>query len=387
MNRIYLDYAATTPLDPRVRAAMEPWYGVAGNPNSIHAEGQRTRGAIDESRRTVAHIFERKEEQIVFTPSATTANNLVLQGVIQRFKKLYAHITPEIIISPLEHASIYETARRLEREKEIVLTILSIDAQGRISLKELEEKISPRTALISIQWVNNETGLTQPIQEITEVIRAYRATHESAYPFFHTDAVQGMGHLATQEIKNADYITISTHKIYGPTGLGILILPEEPLLEPIIHGGGQENGWWSGTESVDRIVGGARALLYAVEEQEDRFKNLSHLYTYTKKELSTRIPGVSFYGADEFISPHVVSFRVPGVLRPDIALDLEGIAVSSGAACSQQNVAPSRIFQALGASAVSAQESVRVSFGNQTTQKDIDHLIDKIIIIEKRSTR
>ncbi|MFA7201699.1 MAG: cysteine desulfurase family protein [Candidatus Paceibacterota bacterium] len=385
-NRIYLDHAATTPLDPRVRTAMELWQKELGNPNSIHAEGQRIRGAIDESRRTVAHIFERDEKQVVFIPSATAANNLILEGVIKRFKRLYTHVTPEIIISPLEHASVYEVARRLEREQEIVLTILSIDEQGRISPKELREKISPRTALVSIQWVNNETGIIQPVKEIIEILREYRTTSESAYPFFHTDAVQGIGHGPHQDLLGIDYITLSAHKIYGPTGIGVLLIPQEPLLEPIIYGGGQENGWWSGTESVDRIVGCAHALSYVIEEQKDQFKNLLELYTYAKEVLQTRIPQVSFYGDDKFISPHILSFRIPGVLRPDIALDLAGIAVSSGAACSQQSVAPSRVLQVLGASVISAQESIRVSFGKQTTKKDIDQLIDRIIIIQERST-
>lgn len=384
MNRIYLDYAATTPLDPRVRVAMELWQKETGNPNSIHAEGRRMRGAIDESRRTIAQIFNRKEEQIVFTPSATTANNLVLQGVIKRFEKLYPQIIPEIIISPMEHASVYETVRRLEREEKIILTILSVDAQGIISLAELEKKISSRTALVSIQWVNNETGIIQPIEKITQIIQSYREKHENVYPFFHTDAVQGIGHIDIKQIQDAEYITASAHKIYGPTGIGILILPQEPLLDPIVYGGGQENAWWSGTESVDRIVGCAHACAWAVQEQVAQLQHMSQLCAHLKKELTTRIPDVFFYGGDSLISPHIVSFRVPYMMRLDIALDLEGIAVSSGSACSQQSVAPSRILQSLGASVIDAQESIRVSFGKQTTKQDIDQLIDKIIIIRER---
>lgn len=384
-KRIYLDYAATTPLDPRVAEVMRGAQKHTGNPNSIHREGQIMRGIIDQARHDVAKVFMREPEQIVFTPSATAANNLALQGVIKRFKKLFPNITPEIIISPLEHASVYETARALERDEEIILTMLAIDKNGQISPRELEEKLSTRTALVSIQWINNETGITQPIFAIAKIIQNYRAKNQTAYPFFHTDAVQGAGHLPLQEVQSTDYITISAHKIYGPTGAGVLCIPKEPLLDSFIHGGGQENGWWSGTESTDRIAGCALAITNAAAEQETQYKHFIALRSYAKKKLIEHIPEIIFYGMNEQACPHIISFYIPNVVRPDIALDLEGIAVSSGAACSQQSVAPSRVLQALGASITQAQESVRVSFGKQTTKEEIDTLVEKIGIIRERS--
>ena len=385
MTRIYLDYAATTPLDPQIADAMCEIQKHVGNPNSIHHEGQIMRGFIDEARRNVAQIFDRAEQNVVFVPSATAANNFVLQGVVKRFKKLYAHIIPEIIISAVEHASIYEVARMLEREKEIVLTILPVDAQGSISMQELREKISERTALISIQWVNNETGIMQNIKEIAKIVASYKEQNQSVYPFFHTDAVQGIGHLPMQDCKVVDFITISAHKIYGPTGIGVLLMPQEPLIDPVLYGGGQENGWWSGTESADRIVGCAKAIVEALNNQEEQMHHYAMLRSYAKEKLQAHSAGISFYGNEENVSPHIISFRIPQVLRPDIALDLEDIAVSSGAACSQQSVAPSRVLQAMGVSATYAQESIRVSFGKQTTKKEIDVLVDAIVTVQKRS--
>jgi cysteine desulfurase len=388
MNRIYFDYAATTPLDPRVRAAMEPYQkNLTGNPNSIHHEGQGARAAIDKSRQVVADIFKRAEEQIIFTPSATSANNLALQGIVKRFKKLYPHLIPEIIISPLEHASIYETARVLEREGEIILTLLTVNTNGQISLEELQEKISQRTALVSIQWVNNETGIIQPVEKIFEIMQTYRARHQTAYPFFHTDAVQGIGHLNIEKILNVDYITLSAHKIYGPTGIGVLIIPKEPLLEPIIYGGGQENNWWSGTESTDRIVGCGVAIKNALSEQQKESQHLKVLREYFIKQVSKHAPHIIVRGEDNIQSPHIVSLHIPESIRPDVALDLAGIACSSGAACSQQSVAPSRVLQALGASIQEAQESVRVSFGKQTTKEEIDILVNTFVAMEEHSKK
>ncbi|MCL5012154.1 MAG: cysteine desulfurase [Patescibacteria group bacterium] len=387
MTRIYLDYAATTPLDPHVAKAMHEAQEHTGNPNSIHQEGQIMRGFIDQARNDIAEVFSCTQEQIVFTPSATAANNLVLQGVVQRFKKLFPNITPEIIISPLEHASVYEVARALERDEEIILTILSVDTNGQISPRKLVEQISARTALVSVQWVNNETGIIQPTQEIIKVLHEYRAKHQTVYPFFHTDAVQGIGHVSLSEIQGSDFITISAHKLYGPTGVGVLVMLQNPLLDTLVQGGGQENGWWSGTESTDRIVGCAEAIKQILKNQDKETEHLKQLHTYTKEQLQKHIPHIQFYGSDEYTSPHIVSLYLPGVVRPDIALDLEGIAVSSGAACSQQSVSPSRVLQALGASITQAQESLRISFGKQTTKKEIDVLVEKLKLIIENSQK
>jgi cysteine desulfurase len=384
-SRIYLDYAATTPLDPRVVDVIQKTQAeIFGNPNSIHREGQVARAKIDEARRSVAEIFNRQEQDVVFTPSATVANNLVLQGVVKRFKKLYPDIIPEIIISPLEHASVYETARAMEREGIIKLHTLSIDTNGQISIDELRKEISQKTALVSVQWVNNETGIIQSIQEIAEVIKENRTKNQTPYPFLHTDAVQGIGHLPITDIANTDYATLSAHKIYGPKGIGVLLLPQDPLLDPIIYGGGQENGWWAGTEPTERIVGCATALAYAHHEQKKNYETLSKIRAYTIQKLHQCDTYERIIIREwKLISPHILSIQLFGITRPDIALDMRGIAVSSGAACSQQSVAPSRVLQMLGLSATEAQESVRISFGKQTTKKEIDDFVKCVDTIFK----
>lgn len=378
--RVYLDYAATTPLDRRVINAMQKIEMEAfGNPNSIHREGQIARTYIDEARRIIADIFMRREQDVVFTPSATAANNFVLQGIIKRFKKLHPDKTPEVIISPLEHASVYEVARALEQEALIKVHIVPINNNGEILIDELQKKISSKTALVSVQWVNNETGIIQPIREITRLIKKYHEENQTPYPFFHTDAVQGIGHLPIDNILGVEYTTISAHKIYGPKGIGVLLLPQEPLLSQIIYGGGQEHGWWSGTEATERIVGCAEAIKQATHEQKKDFEILSKRYAYTIQKLNQcSVRERIIIRNWKPISPHILSIQLRNTTRPDIALDQKGVAVSSGAACSQQSVSPSRVLRALGLSAQEAQESIRISFGKQTTEKEIDMFIKRL---------
>jgi len=384
MNRIYLDYAATTPLDARVRAQMERCQKLCGNPNSIHHEGQRVRAEIDTARRALAGVFGRDEQQVIFTASATTANNLVIHGVVERFKKLYPHLLPEIIISPLEHASVYEPARALERAGIIRLHLLPIHTDGTIEIEELKELLSEKTALVSVQWVNNETGIIHNVSEIIKAVSAFRTRTQSIYPYLHTDAVQGIGHVPSKEIEGADFISLSAHKVYGPTGVGVLCMPTHVLMEPIIYGGGQEYGWWSGTESVDRIVGCAHALMYALEEQKDAYTRLETLREYFIRRIQKYVPKIRICtSAWKHTSPHILSIHVCGIKRPDIALDMQGIAVSSGAACSVGSVVPSRTLQALGILDADAREMVRISMGKQTTQKEIDacvEVLQKIVL-------
>jgi len=386
-KKIYLDYAATTPVSPGVEKAMRPyWSARFGNAGSLHSFGQEAIGAVDQSREQIAKVIRADFREIVFTGSATEANNLAIRGVVRSWQE--AHLgsgkTPRIIVSSIEHASVLETARELEKEG-VGVIYLSVDEGGYINMKELEGSLSSDTILVSIMYGNNEIGTVQPIQKIAELVVRFRKDQKSSYPLFHTDAVQAFSYLPIymNELE-VDLATFSAHKMYGPKGVGVLFsrsLTTKNRLSPLATGGGQEFGIRSGTENVPLIVGCARAIEERERDRKKETVRVSALKKYCFQKLKLVHKNIQLNGPSlEEGLPHIlnVSFKEESANDLLIYLDLHDVAVSTGSACNARSPEPSHVLGALGLSAQRAERSVRFSFGSSTKKSEINRVASLI---------
>ena len=428
MKRIYLDYAATTPMDMKVKKAMAPYFsappaGGFGNPGSLHFFGQKAMTAVDESREKIAKAINADFREIIFTGSATEANNLALRGIVKKFKiKDLRFKIPRIIVSAIEHDSILETCRDLERE-EIEIIYLPVNKQGIIDLKKLKESLNERTVLVSIMCANNEIGIVQNIAGISKIIKDFKKENFfSKYPLFHTDAVQAFQFLDCDVNKlGVDLMTLSAHKIYGPKGIGTLYINSKlqtpnykqilnsknkiqnkktkiwdlgfgiwdlPVVKPLTTGGGQEFGLRSGTENVAAIAGFAKAVELVSNSRELENKRVRQLTDYFWRELKKLSPKAEINGLKDLRFmiydlrklPNILNVYFPNQNSQDllIKLDLNGIAVSSGSACSARATKPSHVLKAIGLSDKKIKSSLRFSLGKFTTKEEINRAL-KII--------
>lgn len=386
MKRIYLDYAATTPVDRRVSSAMEPFFSNEyGNPSSLHMHGQRARATVDNSRETVASLLNGDFRNIIFTGSATEANNMFLRGAVERSGEIFKK-TPRIIISAIEHESIYTTARNLEKRGDAEVIVIPVDENGLVSPQAIGDALTKETVLVSITYVNNEIGTVEPIEKIGEVIKKFRASqNNSFYPLFHTDAVQAFQYYSCDvKMLGVDAITLSPHKLYGPKGIGVLFVRDHKMISPCITGGGQEFGFRSGTEAVHAIVGCARALEIATTAREYEHNRTRTLLSEAWNNLAQGIPESRLNGlliTEGNRAPHIMNIFVPGWEKGDIvvALDQAGISVSAGPACSARSQEPSRILQEIGRSKEDALSSVRISIGRQTASHELEKAVRTIV--------
>lgn len=364
MSLIYLDYAATTPLDLRVEDAMRPYArGVFGNPSSLHTAGRQARAAVDDARETVAACLGARPAEILFTSGGTEANNLALFGVARALRARGTHI----ITTAIEHHALLAPCHALEREG-FRVTYLAPDHDGVIAPERVADAITPETSLVSVMYANNETGVIQPVAEIARHCRAQGV-------LCHTDAVQAAGALPLRvEDLPVDLLSLSAHKLYGPKGVGALYVRAGTRLQPLLYGGGQEYERRAGTENVAGVVGFATALALAGEEET--IPRLRHLRDRLEAAVLT-LPGSRRHGAcDRRLATHLnVGFTgIPAEMLV-MALDLEGIAISAGAACSAGAAEPSHVIRALGYDRIAAQEAVRFSLGRFTTDEEIEQVI------------
>lgn len=388
MKRIYLDYAASTPVDSRVLEVMQPYFSERfGNPGSLHSFGQEAIAAIDHARETIAGLIGAEFRDVVFTSSATEANNLALRGAVAEFKKKNPGVTPRVIVTSLEHESVLETVRDLANEG-VEVKYLPVDNHGYVSLKDIKELLDSHTALVSIMYAQNEIGTVQPIAEISQCVRNFRG--DRTFPLFHTDAAQAFQFLACNVHElGVDIMTLSSHKIYGPKGASALyvrgVSKKSHQLKSEITGGGQEFGMRSGTENVPAIVGFAKAAgLIAetgVREKENKkIKEFAHeLWAGIKKiypnaELNGEIDAAATPGdAKAARLPNILNIYFPDHHSEELLTkwDLAGLAASSGSACRSRAVTSSYVIEALGYSKERARSSVRFSLGRPTTAEDI----------------
>ncbi len=373
---IYLDYNATTPIDPRVLEEMVPYFTENyGNPSSIHSPGNIARAALDSARERVSSCLGVRPGEIVFTSGGSESNNFAIKGLAYALSGKGNHL----VTTAVEHASCLETFRFLERGG-FEVTYLPVDSFGLVSPEQFRDAITERTILVSCMYVNNETGVINPIREIGEVARERGV-------IFHTDAVQALGKM---EIDFAglpvDMASFSSHKICGPKGAGAVYVRKGIGLECFVHGGGQERGKRSGTENVAAICGFGFAcdLLRGEVERENR--RLEKLRNRLFEELSRSIEGVYLNGHPDARVCNTLNVGFPGTPGDSVVmnLDTEGVAVSTGSACSEGNVDPSHVLLAMGLEKQEALCSVRFSFGRFTREREIDKVGELLPAIVKR---
>ena len=395
MKKIYLDYAASTPVDSEVLRAMTPYFSERfGNPGSLHAFGQEAIAAVDHAREAITKALGADFRQILFTASATEANNLALRGAVQKFREACRKDgrapQPHIIISSIEHESVLETAHALECEG-VRVTYVPVGVRGIVDLKRIKESLTPETVLVSVMYANNEIGVVQPIVEIAAAIKEFResrgkegeAKKDTAYPLFHTDAAQAFQFLdCDAQALGVDLMTISSHKIYGPKGVGALYARDMKMLAPVIAGGGQEFGLRSGTENVPAIVGFAKAVELAASRRESEAKRITALRENLWNGIKKIFPKAEINGSEKENEklPNILNVYFPGHTAQDllVKLDLKGLAVSVGSACRSRAAEASYVIEALGHSKERAKASIRFSLGRPTTEKEIRNAL-KII--------
>ncbi len=368
-KKIYLDYAATTPVDEQVVKAMLPYFSEKfGNTMSIHGFGQEAKLVLEKSRETVADLMKAKPNEIIFTSSATESNNTVLKGIKGK----------HIIISSIEHLCIMRTAEWLE-DQGVKITRIPVDKNGLINPLDVKKAITKDTVLVSIIHASNEIGTIQDIEKIGKIC-------QQAGVLFHTDASQTFGKIPVDVNKmNIDLLTTSSHKIYGPKGVACLFIRQGVELTPLLHGGGQENGLRSSSVNISGIVGFAKACEIAKEkmgtENQRTIKLRDKLITNVLKIKNSYLTGHPVKRL-----PNSASFRFDFIEGESliIQLDLNGIAVSTGSACSSIRLKPSHVLLATGLTHGQAHGSVRISLGRQTTEKDIDYLIKVLPNIVKK---
>jgi cysteine desulfurase len=370
MDRIYLDYAATTPVDQQVLDAMLPYFGLEfGNPSSAHFFGQAAEGAIENARRTIKNLFNADGYEVIFTSGGSESDNLALRGAaLEQRKRLGA---TKILISSVEHDAISKTASQLQQKSGFIVEELRVDNDGLLDFDTFSSRLNKQTAVVSVIFGNNEIGTIYPIKEIA------RLCHEKGI-LFHTDAVQAAAHLKIDMKElDVDYLSISAHKLYGPKGIGLLLKKKFTPLLSQITGGGQESGLRAGTSNVPSIVGMTKALELTCNALDDENLRLEALRDRLITHVLKTIPDCQLTGEkQERLSNHA-SFVFEGLSGNDllIALDMAGFAVSSGSACKVGNPKPSEVLLALGIKPELALGSLRVTLGKFTTEEEIDSFL------------
>ena len=368
MKRIYLDYAATTPTHPEVVKAMLPYFtDIFGNPSSIYSYGQEAKGAIEEARTRVATLLGARSEEIVFTSGGTEADNFALKGVAFANESRGNHI----ITSAIEHHAVIESCKFLER-RGFKVTYLPVDEYGLVDPEGVRKAITDKTVLISVMHANNEIGTIEPIAEIGRIAREARV-------YFHTDAVQTVGHIPVDVNElGVDLLSISAHKLYGPKGTGALYIRKGTKLVSFMHGGEQERRRRASTENVPGIVGFGKAAELAQQEMIEEAERLTHLRDKLITGLLERIDHSRLNGHPINRLANNVNISVDFVEGESMCLnlDLEGICVSTGSACSSQSLEPSHVLLAIGLSHEQAHGSLRFSLGKWTTEDEIGRVLE-----------
>ncbi len=376
MRSVYLDYNATTPLDPKVREAMLPFLGdFFGNPSSIHHIGRKARSFLDDSRDRVSQIWKCKPSEVVFTSGGTESNSLGICGTARLLKPKGRHI----ITSAIEHHAVLHTVEYLVNKEDFEMTILPVDADGVVSTQDLENAIRDDTILVSIMAANNETGSIQPVSELGAICQKHKV-------LFHTDAVQWFGKEPFESIHqfNADLVSICGHKFHAPKGVGALFIKSPLLPDPILFGGGHENERRAGTENMSGIAGLVEAMEQFVTTPIFSRHDIQPLAD--RLALLTEIDGINLSSPISYKLANTISFTVSGTDSMTLlaALDMEGICASSGSACSAGSLNPSHVISAMGRSEEDANSLVRFSLGRETKEDEISFVLDKFPSIVER---
>jgi cysteine desulfurase len=369
---IYLDYQATTPMDPRVLEAMMPYFTHKfGNAHSrSHSFGWEAEEGVEKARAQIAKLIGADEKEVVFTSGATESNNLAIKGVAEFYKDRRNHIVTTVT----EHKCVLDTCRHLEQEG-FVVTYLPVQQNGLVDLDRLREAVTDKTVIVSIMAVNNEIGVIQPLAEIGKICREKGA-------FFHTDAAQAVGKIPLDvEAMNIDLMSISGHKIYGPKGIGALYVRRRPRvrLAAMIHGGGQERGFRSGTLPTPLCVGIGEACEIAMKEMDVEAKRLTKLRDRLLKGLQSKLTDIVVNGDLDHRIPGNLNISFAYVEGESLMMGIKNLAVSSGSACTSASLEPSYVLRALGVEEEMAHTSLRIGLGRFTTDHEIDTAVDELV--------
>ena len=372
MKRIYLDHAATTQLDKRVFEKMSPYFlEVYGNANSQHGFGRDAQKAVDEARDTIAKLIGAKPNEIYFTSGGTESDNWALRGTVKALKSKGNHV----IMSCIEHAAMLTTAKELEKEG-VEVSLIGVDSEGFINLDELKKAIRPTTILISCMYANNEIGTIEPIAEIVKIAKEHGI-------LVHTDAVQAMGAMDINVAElGVDMLSFSAHKFNGPKGMGALYIKNGIPMARLISGGHQERTRRGGTTNVPGVVGFAEALKLTKETMKEDTAYVASLRDRFIKRVEEEIPFSKLNGARDMAKrlPSNADFSFEFIEGESIlfSLDIDGIAVSSGSACSSGSLEPSHVLLAIGLSEEKAHGTIRFSFGKENTVEEVDYVVETL---------
>src|SRR5215831_1078897 len=367
MNRVYLDYNATTPVESEVLDAMLPFFSVEfGNAASIHTVGQRARAAVETARDQAAALLGARSQEIIFTSGGTESDNHAIFGIVRSAPGATKHV----ITTNIEHEAVLNTCQALEKDG-VAVTYLPVNADGVITADQVEEAIRPHTVLITVMHANNELGTVQPLAQIGRL-----ATQRDIY--FHTDAVQTAGKLVLDvNALGVDLLSISGHKLYAPKGVGALYIRGGSRLQQLLYGGHHQRGFRPGTENVPGIVGLGKAAELARHSLDADADRIGRLRDKLERGLASRISDSQINSVNAPRTPNTANLTFPGIEGEAlvIALDLKGISVSTGAACSSGAVEPSHVLTAIGRTAEEARASIRFSLGRHTTEAEIDYAL------------
>ncbi len=371
MNPIYLDYAATTPVDPRVVEKMQACLskeGLFGNPSSLHVYGREAREAVEEARAQVAAFISAEPEEIIWTSGATESDNLAIKGAVQLYQRKGKHI----ITMKTEHKAVLDTCQHLEK-KGYDVTYLAAEKNGLLNLNTFQAALRPDTVLVSIMHVNNETGVIQDINAIAQMT-------SSRGILLHVDAAQSAGKLAIN-LRDVpiDLLSLSAHKVYGPKGVGVLYLRKKPRVrvEPLIHGGGHEQGMRSGTMATHQVVGMGEAFYLAQKNLQSEYERITQL----RASFLTKLASITNMRMNSDLIngvPHILNISFDGMIADDLLNRLPMLAASSGSACLGKGTEGSYVLRAMGFNEDHARSALRFSFGRFTTQAEVDHAASSI---------
>ena len=369
---IYLDYQATTPVDPRVLEAMMPYFTYKfGNAHSrSHSYGWEAEEGVEQARAQVAKLIGADEKEIIYTSGATESNNLAIKGVAEFYKDRRNHIVTTVT----EHKCVLDTCRHLEQQG-FTVTYLPVQKNGLVDLEQLRAAVTDKTVVVSVMAVNNEIGVIQPLAEIGKICRAKGA-------FFHTDAAQAAGKIPLDvEAMNIDLMSISGHKIYGPKGIGALYVRRRPRvrLVAMINGGGQERGFRSGTLPTPLCVGLGEAAEICMKEMDAEAKRLTKLRDRMLKGLEAKLPEIYVNGDLDQRIPGNLNISFAYVEGESLMMGIKGLSVSSGSACTSASLEPSYVLRALGVDEELAHTSLRIGLGRFTTEQEVDTAVDELV--------
>lgn len=385
-QRVYLDNAGATPVSARAMNTMNQALGVFGNPSAIHKEGDTASRLLQSARNKIATVLNAHSYEVLFTGTGTESCNMAIFGTIEASSVS----KPHIITSLIEHPSVLEPIRHLEKEGKVRVTYLPVYENGVVRVQDFREALCEDTVLVSVMYANNEVGTLQPVKEIGRALDEWKREHErsfTAYPYFHIDACQAANYCNLDVVRlKCHLMTINSSKVYGPKGVAVLYKREGVKLSPTVHGGGQERGLRSGTESTALAASFAEALTEAQELRDQESLRLAGIRDFFFEQIVQQIPDVTIYGERKERLPNNINIRVPGVPSDEmiLRLDVKGFAVSHKSACASQETDGSYVIQALGATEAESLENIRITLGRDTTKKNLESLIVAIKEIKNK---